>query len=267
MSVPISLTPNTNPFFRSEELELSYGLSLLDELDSKKYDSSKINISTRIKKKLVGTEWTFYEVSSYFSKYAVTLSDGTISVNPKPKPPKPRKSKISRCAECSIVVQLHERRGSRGRFCKPCWLSQIIDCKYCHRKIEREHRCVPLPYEKHIRGKKYRLCTQCPASGDYIAMNAFKRHVQRKHYSYMFQCSKCPDRFSCQSDLNNHMKNHTSKLSYQCQHCDKKFRWQSQLSLHMKTHPVRRETKKTVDHSLPKPEVFAVGLDAIMGLV
>jgi hypothetical protein len=45
------------------------------------------------------------------------------------------------------------------------------------------------------------------------------------------------------------------------------FRWQTQLSEHMKTHPVIRKKFKTVDHSLPKPEVFAVGLSAVLALM
>ena len=244
---------------------MAYGLSLLDNV---KYNTSSIKISPLVKKKLDQTkEWTFDEVKKHFNSYVVTLSGGIISVNPKPKPLKVIKSKISTCAECAMVVQRHERRGLRGRFCKRCWLKQIVECKYCHRKTEREHRCVPLQSEKYINGKIYKLCTQCPASGDYIARNAFKRHVQRKHYSYMFQCSKCPNRFSCQSDLNNHMKNHTNNFAYKCKHCDIQFRWQSQLSKHMKSHSVLRETKKTVDHSLPKPEVFAIGVDSLLRLV
>lgn len=235
-----------------------------------KYDISKIQVSPKISNTLVTLvakgveEWTFDEVSQLFHTHIVTLRHGIISVNPKPKPMKQLKTKLTKCAECDIVVPLHERRGRRSRFCKRCWLKQIIDCKFCHRKTEREHRCVQLPFEKIINKKKYRLCTECPASGEYFAINAFKRHVQRKHIQYLFQCSKCPNRFSCKGDLNNHMKNHSNELTYKCQHCDKKFRWQSERSVHMKTHPVNRNKAHTVDHSIPKPQVFAVGVNALL---
>lgn len=255
--------------FFFEKNRLSFGLSLLD---NEKYDISKISgpgVSNTLDT-LPESEWTFVELTKLFPNCVVTMNSGNVDIRLKPKPSKPlktKKSRITKCAKCDIVVRLHDRRGVRGRFCRSCWLEQMINCKFCHKLTTREHRCVSLPYEKTIGSKKYRLCTQCPASGEYFAINGFKRHVQRKHQQYLFQCSKCPNRFSCNSDLNNHMKNHSVQMTYKCNHCDSMFRWQTQLSEHMKTHPVDRKKFITVDHSLPKPNEFAVGLNAVLSMM
>ena len=179
------------------------------------------------------SEATFTEIWSMFPGYDVTLKSGKVYI-------KKKKCRKSDCAKCAAPVQLHNRRGPRGRLCKHCWMNEIVDCNYCHQKTMREHRCIKLPAETKSAKGTFKLCHQCPGPGMYISANSFKRHVQRKHQQYLYQCDVCQFRYANQSDLNNHMRVHSSALTFECKHCDEKFRWQSQLSLHTATHSVAR---------------------------
>lgn len=139
---------------------------------------------------------------------------------------------VQTCKTCHMGIRAEDRRGQE---CLRCYNKTIIDCTFCNRKVEREHRCVRLPAEVRKNGRIYRLCTHC---NQYMAKNALKRHIQRKHLQYRFQCKKCPKKFGCQSDLNHHMTTHSSRRRFKCPHCEETFRWQSHRSKHVKKkHP------------------------------
>lgn len=208
------------------------------------------------------SEATFTEIWSMFPGYDVTLKSGKVYI-------KKKKRRKSNCAKCASPVQLHDRRGPRGRLCKHCWMNEIIDCSYCHRKTTREHRCIKLPPVTKSAKGTFKLCDECPGPGMYISANSFKRHVQRKHQQYLLKCDVCEFRYANRSDLNNHMRVHSSALTFECKHCDEKFRWQSQLSLHTaKTHTGAKRDAANVhmDHRAPDAPV-PVGLNATIAVM
>ena len=144
-----------------------------------------------------------------------------------------------RCHACARGMQPEERRDG---ICTNCYNKQHINCKFCHRSVEREHNCVRMPDQIRKNNKVYKLCTHC---NKYISRNSHKRHVQRKHFSYQFKCKKCPKKFGCKSDLNLHMTVHSSVRRFDCPHCEEKFKWQSHRSKHVKEkHPNTERPQK-----------------------
>lgn len=204
----------------------------------------------------VETHGDFFEVSKLYSPKEVTLSNGltkptqTLNINElrerfrnctvvvTHKGVRVRRLR-SNCQMCAKGMQPHERRDG---ICSTCHNKQVIDCKFCHRKVQREHRCVRMPQEIRKDNKIYKLCNHC---NKYISKNSHKRHVQRKHVSYNFQCKKCPKKFGCKSDLNMHMTMHSAVRRFECKHCGETFKWQSHRSKHTKDkHPDTERPQK-----------------------
>lgn len=162
------------------------------------------------------------ELQSLYNRCTVLYWNGSVRI----------RHIVQTCKTCHTGIRAEDRRGQQ---CLRCHKKTIVDCEFCNRKVEREHRCVRLPGEVRKNGRVYRLCTHC---NQYIAKNALKRHIQRKHQQYTFQCRKCPKKFGCQSDLNHHMTTHSSERRFRCRHCGETFRWQSHRSKHVKEkHP------------------------------
>jgi len=154
----------------------------------------------------------------------------------------------SNCSKCMRIMRQEERRGN---LCLGCHNSEQIECKNCGCTTNNMHICVVKPEKTWRDGKCYVLCKQCDK---HISQNSFKRHVQRAHSPYTFKCRRCPKKYACKSDLNQHMIVHNTKHRYSCKHCDKTFKWQSHRSKHVKKdHPEvpRKSWAKPISHVFP----------------
>ncbi|XP_030374340.1 zinc finger protein 431 [Scaptodrosophila lebanonensis] len=102
------------------------------------------------------------------------------------------------------------------------------ECMLCRQQYLNEQKLIQHMSEEHLKRK---------AATPIIANN--KRVLQQKrerHYSGLFQCGNCTQRFNMKSALERHLAVHSIDRPHPCPHCSKRFKRPQDKKWHMKTH-------------------------------
>jgi KRAB domain-containing zinc finger protein len=110
-----------------------------------------------------------------------------------------------------------------------------LQCPVCH-KTYKSKRFLTIHSSIHT-GERPFLCSICGTS--FRTSSTLSHHMTThtgQKPAKKYQCSVCDKLFKDITEVRCHMRIHTGEMPFTCHICGKSFRWKSNLNVHLKTH-------------------------------